>query len=186
MNESFIPEEGDQGNKGVPDQIQSLSFPELFLFEDYNGDFNMFNAAVYEQFQIDFIDTRPYFLGQRLGLKLHPIVDGKECTYYHITHEGADEATRTPDIRRMERIRFPKFIINSCPHNDFKIWKNQRGRDTRTLIFNEAESYLIVLSERKGGYLLLWTAYLVKGERRRNELLKEYNAYINANAAQQG
>jgi hypothetical protein len=161
-----------------------LVLPELILFTDFGGDFKSFNEAVYERFLLDFVDTRPHFRGVRLGLKAHPKVDNRECTYYHITHEGDIEIERLPDIPRMERIAYPKFLINNCDHPSLKVWENQRGKDTRILILCEEEGYLVVLTKRKD-YILLWTAYTV-GKNKMEGLLKQYRAYIKANAAQQG
>jgi len=82
----------------------------------------------------------------------------------------------------MERIRFPKFIIESTTHSELLVWKNQRGRDTRILIFNEKESYLVVLTERKG-FHLFWTAYTIEENHRKRKLLKEYEEYKKTNTA---
>lgn len=82
----------------------------------------------------------------------------------------------------MERIRFPKFCIENCPHEHLLIWKNLRGRDTRILIFNEQEGYLIVLTERNG-YNLFWTAYYITSNRRKNKLIEEYEAFRKAKTA---
>lgn len=113
----------------------TLSFPELLYLHDYGGDFQAYFSAVYSVFEKHFIKSNPTFDGIRVSAQKFPLVDGIHRTFYHITHEGDDEANREPDMRRMERIRFPKFIITSCPHADLLIWKNQRKRDTRILNF---------------------------------------------------
>lgn len=163
-------------------KVADLVLPDIIPYSDYGGDFSQFDKAVYERFQIDFVDTRPYFRGTRLGLKVLPKVDDREKTYYHVTHEGEDEENRTPDISRMERIAYIKFLINNCDHPSIKVWENKRGTDTRILLLCEKENYLVVLTKRKE-YVLLWTAYVVT-ERRKTKLLDEYEAYIKANAAQ--
>lgn len=38
------------------------------------------------------------------------MADGKEATFWHMIQEGRIEEDRTPDIRRCERIRWPKPI----------------------------------------------------------------------------
>ncbi|MNH30689.1 hypothetical protein D3C79_909980 [compost metagenome] len=45
---------------------------------------------------------------KRLGLKRHPVIQGKEATFWHMISEGNDEAERLPDLRRCERIRWPR------------------------------------------------------------------------------
>src|SRR3989339_736182 len=97
-------------------------------------------------------------------------------TFYHITHEGEDESNRKPNFRRMERIRFPKFIIENCKHNDILIWKNKRGKDERVLLLNEAENYIVILTDR-GEYFMLITAYYVETKHRKEKLVKEYKDY---------
>ena len=154
----------------------SLTFPALIFLNDFDGDFSHYFNAVYEIFRRAFIVNSPTYLGVRVSAQAHPFVDGIHRTFYHITHEGEDENNRTPDIRRMERIRFPDFLINSCPHHEILVWKNQRGRDTRILMFNEAESYLTVLTERQG-YNLFWTAYPIDRNHQRRKLINEYRAY---------
>jgi hypothetical protein len=160
----------------------SLQFPDLIYLQDYNGDFNSYFNAVYKVFENDFIKTHPYFDGQRVAVKKYPEVDGIHRTFYHITHEGEDENNRQPDIRRMERIRFPRFVLNSNPHSEILIWKNRRGTDERILLFNESQNYMIVLAERNEFYLFI-TAYLVEKEHRKLKLLKEYEAYKKAKTA---
>jgi hypothetical protein len=150
--------------------------PNLILFKDYNGNFILYNDAVYAVFVNDFIKNRPVFKGKRLGLKKHPIIDGKEYTYYHLTHSGNVEAERIPDIRRMERIGFPKPMIDFSDDPDLKVWRNRRGTNERILILHEAEKYLVVLDNRKD-YILPWTAYLIENNSRLKRLLAEYREY---------
>lgn len=160
-----------------------FELPELILLEDYGGDFNKFLNVVYDLFKADFIDNKPVYRGMRLGLKKYPVYEGKEATFWHMTSEGDDEETRDPDLRRMERIKWPASLINNSEHPYLKVWENTRGSKTNILIFHEEERYLVIL--RKGnGYLLPWTAYLVKHEARKNKLLREYEAYKNAKPAQ--
>lgn len=160
-----------------------LKFPDLVTLEEFGGNFAEWFGAVYELFLQDFVRNKPHFQGTRVGVKAYPLTEGKNRTFFHITHEGADEATRLPDTRRMERIRYPAFMIKNCPHEELLIWENERGTETRILIFHEAEGYLVVLSKREG-YVLLWTAYLVEQSHRKRKLIKEYEAYKNAEAAQ--
>jgi len=154
-----------------------LEFPELVELNNFGGDFPSYLEYVYSLFAADFIHSKPKFMGRVVSAQKFPLVDGVlHRTFYHITHEGETEDERNPDIRRMERIRFPKFIIEKSPHEELMIWKNTRKRDTRVLIFNEAEQYLCVLTKRRD-YYLFWTAYLVEQEHRKRKLRKEYEAY---------
>ncbi len=160
----------------------SLNFPNLELFQNYGGNFKTYFTAVYNIFESHFIKNKTLFQGIHVTAQKHPEVDGIHRTFYHITHEGEDEDNRTPDFDRMERIRFPNFMMNSCPNDELLIWKNQRGRDTRVLIFNETEGYLVVMTERKG-FNLFWTAYYIQQNHSKKKLLKEYDAYIKTKTA---
>jgi hypothetical protein len=168
--------------KGIAKMI-SLILPDLVLFRESNGYFPDFLEEVYSYFKKDFIDTKPSFQGVRLGLKKHPILDGKEYTFWHIISEGQEESERKPCIDRMERIRWPKPMIENSLNKCIKLWKNKRGRDTRILIWYEDLDYIVILCERKG-YILPWTAYLVKESNRKRRLNKEYESYIKAKTAQ--
>ncbi len=162
---------------------KSLVFPDLIFMEEYGHNFSNYFNAVYAVFKECFEDSQPLFQGVKVSAQKQPLVDGQfHRTFYHITHEGEVENFRNPDFRRMERIRFPKFVIESCPHSEILVWKNTRGKDTRVLIYNETEKYLVVLTERKGFYLF-WTAYLVDQKHTYNKLMTEYQAYKKANTA---
>ena len=160
-----------------------LQLPDIITLEEYGGDFSSYLEAVYAIFRRDFVDSRPVFEGTRLGLKKHPFIDGKEYTFYHFTHDGDIEKERLPNLRRLERISFPRPMIDNSTHPFLKVWRNKRGTNERILIFHEDESYLIVLEDR-GDFILPWTAYLVEYKNRRIKLMEEYLAYKKAKAAQ--
>lgn len=162
--------------------VEPLVFPDLLYLQDYSGNFTDFFNAVYAIFESHFINSHPIFQGIDVYAQKKPLVNGIHKTFHHITSEGEVEEERTPDIRRMERIRFPKFVIENCPHQELLIWKNKRGRDTRVLIFNATEGYLVVLTERKG-FNLFWTAYYIEFKHQRKKYIKEYEAYIKTKTA---
>lgn len=158
--------------------INQLCFPSLVYFEDYNSNYQKYFNAVYSIFEKDFIKNKPTFEGLSVSAQRHPLVDNKyHKTFYHITSEGEDEANRTPDFRRMERIRFPKFFINNCPHTELLVWEKTIRGDTRVHILNEEEQYLVVLTRRKN-YLLLWTTFYIEHNHSLRKKKKEYEAYI--------
>lgn len=152
--------------------------PQLVLFE---GEWGKYLDVIYGYFKQDFIDSRPSFRGRRLGLKKHPLSKGKEATFWHFIQEGTNEDDRIPDLRRCERIRWPRPVIEHADEAVLKIWENTRKSEKRILLWLEEQEYLVVLAERNG-YLLPWTAYLVTEEHRRRKLQKEYEAFKNANA----
>lgn len=162
--------------------MEELELPELIFMEDFGGNFDAYNEAVYAIFKQDFIKSRPTFNGTKLRLKKHPYVDGKEYTYYHFTHSGDIEIDRIPDFRRMERMPFPRPIIDNSNHKDLRVWRVKRGTKNRILILNEIEQYLIVLEDR-GEYILPWTAYYIEYPNKIRRLIKEYEEYIKTKTA---
>ena len=161
---------------------KELVFPDLIYLDDYSGDFQNYFKAVYAVFENDFIKNQPKYKGLKVSTQKHPEVDGIHRTFYHITHEGEDEQNREPDIRRMERIRFPKFVITNCSHSQLLVWEKSIGRDDRIHILNEEERYLVVLTKRKE-YLLFWTAFYIEDNHTLKKKIKEYETYKKAKTA---
>ena len=159
-----------------------MELPALILLRDYKGVFKDFFEAVYLIFVRDFVNSKPIYRGQVLKLKSHPFIDGKEYTFYHFTHDGKIEEERIPNIRRMERIAWPRPLIDNSKNSDLKVWQNKRGNKTRILIFHEKESYLVILEMRKK-YILPWTAYLIDFPNRKERLLEEYEQYLKTKTA---
>lgn len=153
--------------------------PPLVVLEDSGGDWNKYLEIIYDYFKKDFIESRPLFRGTRLALKRHPVSEGKEATFWHMTSEGKDEASRTPDLRRCERIRWPRPIIEEADAKGLKVWVSIRNNENRINIWLEGEDYVVVLAQRKD-YLLPWTAFLVTFNHTRRRLQKEFESYRRA------
>lgn len=150
--------------------------PDLVYMEDFNGNWEHFFNAVYQFFEADFVNNKPTFKGKRLGLKRYPEYDGKSATFWHMISEGNNEAERTPDIRRCERIRWPKPIIENDNDPALKIWAEPRGKNSRIHIWFEDEGYLVVLDDR-GEYILPWTAFYIEREHQKKKYNKRWNKY---------
>ena len=166
--------------------MEVFDLPEIVELSEYGGNFSQYLEAVYEIFKAHFVDSKPTFQGKKLGLKKFPLVEGKEYTFYHMTHEGDIENDRTPDLRRMERIGWPRPMIDNSEHPYLKVWRNTRrgrgGTKNRILILHEQERYLVVLDDRKD-YILPWTAYLIRGNTEMSKKMKEYETYKKAEHA---
>jgi hypothetical protein len=158
--------------------------PELVELSDYHGDWDLYLGAVYSIFKQDFIYNHPIFRGLPVSILVSTLSEGKEETFWHIISEGEKEENRNINIRRSERIRWPKPIIENCDTDKLLyIWENNRGRENRVLIrfiFSD-DDYLIILIRRKRRIYLL-TAYLITNTHQKKRLQQEYNAY-KANAA---
>lgn len=150
--------------------------PPLVLFSIAGGNWDTYLDTVYGFFKADFVDSKPNFQGRRLGLKRHPVIHGMEATFWHMIQEGAVEDDRIPDLRRCERIRWPRPIIENDTDSAIKIWRNKRGNEERVCLWFEQDSYLVILADR-GDYILPWTAYPVEQSHRQRKLQKEYEQY---------
>jgi len=162
---------------GIPDWL-----PPLVLLQEYDGEWKRYVEALYEYFKVDFIDSKPQFQGKTVGLKQYPLLDGKEATFWHVTSEGKEEDKRVPDLRRCERIRWPRPMIEHHEEDDsVRCWPNTRSNarrrnERRITLWLHNEDYVVVLADR-GRYVLLWTTYCVSWAHTRRKLLKEYEQY---------
>ena len=156
--------------------------PALVLFEDYEGNWERYLTALYILFRKDFVESKPSFQGVKLALKRYPVIQGKEATFWHFISEGVDEAERTPDLRRCERIRWPRPIIENESEPVVKIWENERRGEQRICLWLEDQEYLVILAKR-GNYILPWTAYMVTHSHQKRKLEQEYVAFKMAGAA---
>ncbi len=154
--------------------------PALVLLEDCNGNWAQYIEVVYAHFKRDFVDSRPLFRGVRTGLKRLPIEQGKEATFWHMTSEGKVEADRVPDLRRCERICWPRPVIERVPCDDLRVWAEQRRGENRIAIASPDFSYILILAERQGresAYYIPWTAYYVKYEHERKKYERLWQKY---------
>jgi len=156
--------------------------PGLVLLADFGGNWARYEAALYIYFRQDFVDDAPLFEGKRLALKRHPMSEGKEATFWHIISEGDKEEARLPDLRRCERIRWPRPIIEHTAEPIVKVWENERKGERRICLWLEQQEYLVILARRKQ-YVLFWTAYPVPQPHQQRKLQKEYEVYLKAKAA---
>lgn len=161
-----------------------LKLPELILFDNYNGNWEEYEEALYSCFENDFIKNKlKDFRGIRVGLKKYPKFKNKEATFWHFITEGENELKRNPDIRRCERIRWPKPIMENNKNENIKFWENKRGKNKNICLCYGNWEYLVVLRKRKD-YVLPWTAYYPYTEKTKNKWQNEYEEYCeNANTA---
>lgn len=155
---------------------KSSLLPPLILLSGCQNNWDSYLETIYASFCQDFVISKLVFEDKRFALKRHPIIRGKEATFWHIISEGDVENERLPDLRRCERIRWPRSIIDNVHSGHIKRWKNTRKGDERIVLALEDFSYVVILSDR-GEYVLLWTAYCVEHEHSRRNLWKEYKAY---------
>lgn len=152
--------------------------PKLIEFNTY-GNWETFLEAIYAQFRKDFEESRPRWPGKRVSYKRHPETQGKSATFWHFVSEGSKESERLPDLRRGERIAWPRAIMDRFtgkkPEPDHVIfwWENKRGNEKRILLALPDFSYVVILADR-GEYIMPWTAYPVERSHQRDKLKKEF------------
>jgi hypothetical protein len=162
--------------------MTSAWLPSLILFESFNGNWENYLSELYRHYEADFVRSKPVYNGVRLAVKKHPQIQGKDATFWHIISEGCSEEERTPDLRRCERIRWPKAVIENNTQPGIKIWQNRRKSQTGICIWLEEKEYLVILRNR-ADYILFWTAYPVVNSHSKRKLEAEYQAYKMARAA---
>lgn len=151
--------------------------PNIVTLEDCEGAWDNYENALYCIFKNDFIINIPDFRDKPIGIFTNKMYNDKEKTFWHIISEGPDEFNRTPDMRRCERIRWPKkFIIcDDCTNcNEIRIWKAlHKNNKYRYKIWCDKTDYIVILEERQDAFMLI-TAYLVTYPHARRKLTKEY------------
>ncbi|MBI4647965.1 MAG: hypothetical protein HY738_15610 [Bacteroidia bacterium] len=136
--------------------------PEIIILEEYSGNWHEYIEVVYLAFKADFIDSKPFFRGTKICLKRHPLFQDKAYTFYHMTHKGDIENEREPDLRRCERIKWAKPVIENCDYWKLKVWPQVRNGKNRICIWLELKNepdYIIILDKRMNGDIFLWTAF---------------------------
>ena len=156
--------------------------PALVCLDQHGGDWDTYIDAVYAVFRRDFVDSRPKFRGVALGLKRLPLTDGREATFWHMASEGEKEDERIPELRRCERIGWPRPTIEHEADPEIKVWEeHRRGNEYRVHIWLEADDYVVVLARRRAGqpdeYVLPWTAFVVESGHYRRGLQKRFEKY---------
>ena len=140
--------------------------PDLLLFEDFGGDWQRYEDEVFATFQ-----NEPVYITK------YPLKKGKERGFWHCVQEGPVEEDRTPDIRRCERIRWVRPVIEHSNDPKVKKWPTKKAGKNRYLLWLEEADYLVILEKRPGCWFL-WTAYCTDFEHTRRKRRAEYEAYI--------
>lgn len=156
-----------------------MPLPDLMLLEHHGGDWNAYLDAIYAAYMQDIVHDRPQFRGLRVAHRRVPESQGKGAGFWHVISHGKTEDDRIIDIRRCERIRWIRHLIdNEGNDQDITSWENERGRESNVLLWLQ-EEYLVILGRRSDHYLLR-TAYHTVHAHRVEALRKERDAWLNA------
>lgn len=159
----------------------TMVLPDLLLFEHFKGNWENYLTALHDCYYEDFVDHTPFFEGIPIRVRRDQKYNGKDLTFWHLISEGSVEEDRIPDIRRCERIRWPRRLIECENTQDVKVWLNIRAKgnqqEERVILALNDFSYVVVLAKAGKGYKLI-TAYWIESKHRQNKLRKEYEEYL--------
>ncbi|MFZ1730819.1 MAG: hypothetical protein WBQ23_04475 [Bacteroidota bacterium] len=158
--------------------MAEIDLPDLVLRSSYSSE-HEFLSACYAYFVADFLTEKPTFDGLPCRLKRFPYRDGREATFYHFTTEGPIEEERQTDEDRLERIRWPRPVIERCREWGIKIWPQNRGGRMRLCIWVEEFDYCVILDLREK-YFIPWATFMTRYPHERRAKRKEYQAYVDS------
>lgn len=164
--------------------------PELLMLEHAGGDWGVYLEQLHNRFAADFIHSKPAWPGKRVGVKRHPEHGGKSATFWHLISEGAVEEERQPNMRRCERIGWPRPMIDEFDEAHpgatacrIVWWKERRGNEQRYLLAPDDFSYVVVVADR-GEYVLPWTAFWIEHDHQRTKRERAFKAFWEAEKAE--
>lgn len=139
---------------------------------DVEGDIMAYLNQLWTYFREDFIESKPSFNGAPVGLMRAQSPDGKHQTFWHVVQtDNEGDGHRLYDPERASRVRWIRSLIEAAGRPDTNIlcWVKKDRRGSRIHLTPPDLSYVVVIEERKGYYLLV-TAYVVSYENRRDKI----------------
>jgi len=146
--------------------------PELIPLASCGGSWTKYCETIYAEFRRDFVSSRGRFLGKHVGISKR-MIEGKEAAFWHCISEGKVEEDRVPDMRRCERIRWPRGLIDAVGTGRVKWWKERDGSRCRSYVALPDFSYLVVMEEAATHFLMV-TAYPIEQPHAQRKLGKRY------------
>lgn len=154
--------------------------PDLVWFAAFDGHWPAYETELYRIFVAEIARGGIEFDGLPVNCRRLPEAAGGWASFWHLVQEGRVEDDRLPDLRRCERIRWVRWVIeNAAAHTEIDVWRNMRGAEVNTLLWFR-EEYLVVLGQRQG-YWLLRTAYCTDKSGRIAQLRKDRDAFCRTN-----
>ena len=150
--------------------------PRLITLNDFGGDWQAYEDALYEIFACDIIRHDLRFRGLPVNARRIPEHNRKWACFWHLISEGHVEDDRTPDMRRCERLPLIRWIIeNADTEATIDTWEQKRRNEQNWALWYQ-EEYLVILAQRRG-YYLLKTAFCTDRDHRIRKFRKERDAY---------
>lgn len=153
--------------------------PPLVLLSEYGGDWSRYETALHDIFMQEIVRGSLALDGCRISCRRIPETGGRWASFWHLIQEGRVEDERTPDLRRCERLRWIRWMIeNAETYPEISRWENTRRTEANILLWYR-EEYLVILS-RRNDYLLLKTAYCTEQSGRIAALRRERDDFQKA------
>jgi hypothetical protein len=149
--------------------------PPLVPFSDYCN-WELYVNALYEFYLDDFVRSGFIVNDRQVRFRREPQYKGKDKNFWHIL--GDDKSGPEAELRRYERIRWPKpIVINRYDDKvSIKIWSESDHRGAVGKLRHHiwfSDEYLVVIEEREKYYLFI-TAYPTNWEHSRQKLEQRY------------
>ena len=140
--------------------------PDLFELSAFGGDYQAYEDALFYVYLNRIVRGGLRFRGLPVKTRRTPEYKGKGAGFWHLLTEGRVEEQRTPDFRRCERLPWVPWVIRHAddPDDTIRVWTNKRGSNTNVVLWLWEEDYAVILSERRGFYLLV-SAYTLRSRR---------------------
>jgi hypothetical protein len=151
--------------------------PDLLLFDAFGGDWTAYENELHRIFMEEIARGGIRFREWPVNCRRIPEAGGRWASFWHLVQEGPIEDDRLPDLRRCERIRWVRWVIeNAATHPEIDEWEEIRGSAVDTLLWYR-EEYLVVLAKRRD-YWLLKTAYCTTQSGRIAKKRRERDAFL--------
>lgn len=159
--------------------------PNYILFQDSNHLWSLYIEKLYQVFLEDFIENTPYFHKKPIKIRINPKENHYEHAFIHLTgkstHHSFHPNDRTFDLKRCERLRWNRAIIDhykchfSCFHcQKILYYEHYYKNHIRINLFFSDVRFKVILEQRKD-YFLLITGYYIDFD---STMLKEQKRFI--------
>lgn len=150
-----------------------MTLPEMLPF---NGEWKTYEDELYAIFISEIAQGELAFRGDRVACRRLPETAGRWSAFWHLVQAGPIEDDRLPDLRRCERLRWVRYVIETWNTNpDIEWWENTRKSEINVLLWLR-EEYLVILAKRDG-YWLLKSAYETTQQNRIRSLKAERDRF---------
>ena len=168
----------------MEDDFKCKLLPPILDFNDFDNDWDKYKDELYLQFVNDFITKKTEYDKLKVSIRSNPKENNYEHGFIHLTtikspDSSNDVNDRIPDLRRCERLKWVKILIENYPCikkcnncNGIQYYEEYYKNNIRiNLVLPEAK-FKVVLEKRSNYYLLITGYYLTYNHNVKKELQK--------------